>query len=159
MGHRGEARRFHEELRGDRMIGAKVNVVSGWGAEFAKHVNEQTKTALEEASRLGAQVASQASEPRHRTGKMAKMELLEVRGTPSGWTGGFRSEAFYAGFQSRGTRGNRRGKVSAATLRRRASASGQARGGGLGGGITPLGFLEKGRTAARKDLIDRLNRL
>jgi hypothetical protein len=62
---------------------------------------------------------------------MAEMEILPVRGTPTGWSGGFRSKAWYAGFQSRGTKS----------------------------GITPLKFLEKGRTEARKSLIARLNRL
>ena len=143
------------------MISAKVNVVSGWGAKFAKEVNAQAKVAVERSSKVGAEIASQASLPRRRTGRMAKMDVLEVQGTPTGWAGGFKSEAFYAGFQSRGTLGSRRGKVSAATLRRRASASGQARAARTSGsgGISPLGFLEKGRTAARKDLIERLNRI
>lgn len=113
------------------MIGAKVNVVGNWGAEFAKHVNAKVADAVADASEDGAKVASAASQARRRTGHMAEMEILPVRGTPSGWTGGFRSKAWYAGFQSRGTKR----------------------------GITPLKFLEKGRTEARKSLIARLNRL
>ncbi len=113
------------------MIGAKVNVVSGWGDEFAKRVNRATRDAVQDAVEVGAREASAGAQTRRRTGKMAQMEVLDVRGTPTGWQAGFKSRAFYAGFQSRGTKR----------------------------GITPLKFLEQGRSAARKNLIDRLNRL
>ncbi|MBA2642654.1 MAG: hypothetical protein H0U82_07000 [Actinobacteria bacterium] len=113
------------------MISAKVNVVGNWGEDFAKRVNVRVKDELAEATEEGARVASAAASSRRRTGRMAEMEVLPVKGTPTGWTGGFKSRAWYAGFQSRGT----------------------------SGGITPLGFLEKGRTEARKSLIARLNRL
>ncbi len=113
------------------MIGAKVNVVGGWGDEFAKRVNRATRDAVQDAVEVGAREASAAAQSRTRTGKMAQMEVLDVRGTPTGWQAGFKSRAFYADWQSRGTKR----------------------------GITPLGFLEKGRSAAHKNLIDRLNRL
>jgi hypothetical protein len=113
------------------VIGAKVNVVGGWGEELARRVNRQVPLEVFKASEEGARVASEAARPRRRTGLMEQMQVLPVKGTPTGWTGGFKSRAWYAGMQSRGT------------VR----------------GITPLGFLEKGRTEARKDLIARLNRL
>ena len=161
MGHRDAAPGLYEELRGDCMISARVNVVEHWGEKFALRVNAEVGVALTAAAEVGAHVASEASMSRKRTGRMAKMDVLETVGTPIGWAGGFRSEAFYAGFQSDGTLGSRRRKVSAATERRRASASGQARAtrSGSNRGIKPLGFLEKGRTAAKLELLERLNRL
>jgi len=120
-----------EEPGGDRVIGARVNVVGNWGDEFARRVNRVTRDAVQDAVEVGAREASAAAQSRRRTGKMAQMEVLAVRGTPTGWQAGFRSEAWYAGFQSRGTKR----------------------------GITPLKFLEQGRSAARKHLISRLNRL
>jgi len=141
------------------MISANVNVVGGWGQDFARRVNRQVRIAVEQASEDGARVAGAAA-PR-RTGRMATMETLPVKPTPTGWSGGFFSRAFYAGWQSTGTLGSRSRKVKAATLRRRQSASGQARLARVGSsrGIKGSGFLEKGGTAARKSLIERLNRL
>ncbi len=143
------------------MIGARVNVVGRWGEEFARKANAQARLATQQAVEVGADVASAGAQARRRTGKMAEMEIIPVRGTPTGWTAGFRSKGWYAGFQSRGTLGSRRGKVKESTLRRRESVSGQARFAKVAGsgGITPLGFLERGRSAARKHLVDRLNRL
>ena len=113
------------------MIGAKINVAGSWGAEFAKRVNAQVRDAVADAAETGAEVASQAAAARRRTGRMQEMEVLPVKGTHDGWEGGFRSRAFYARFQSGGTKG----------------------------GITPLHFFEKGRAAARKSLRERLSRL
>lgn len=143
------------------MISAKVNVVQGFGAEFSRRVNAQVRDALADASKRGAETASRASEPRRRTGRMAEIEPVPVRGTPTGWEAGFSSKAFYARFQSEGTLGSRRRRAKASTLRRRQSASGQARLAKLGssGGIPALGFLEKGRSEARKYLLERLRHL
>lgn len=139
------------------MISARVDLVSGWGERMARELERQARDAIRPACEEGARVASQASAPRRRTGLMAQMEVLPTVATPRGYAGGFRSKAYYAGFQSRGTRGLRRGRLSAATLRRRASASGRARSGG--GAISPLGFLERGAAAARRALLARLNRI
>lgn len=143
------------------MIQAKVDVGKTWGPEFARRVNAQVRDALADASKVGADVASQASQSRRRTGRMAEIEAVPVRPTVSGWEAGFDSKAFYARFQSEGTLGSRRKRVKASTTRRRQSASGQARLARLGGsgGVAPLGFLEKGRAAARKYLIERCRRL
>jgi hypothetical protein len=142
------------------VIGARVDVRTGWGAELAKEINLKVKDAVGDASKVGAEVAASAV-TRRRTGKMAHIEPVEVLGTPDGWEGGFKSEAFYSGFESRGTLGSRKRSVRASTLRRRQSASGSARLSSLGGskGITPLGHEEKGLAAAKKALVDRLNHL
>lgn len=113
------------------MIGAKVDVRKRWGYELARRINAGAERAVREASEEGARVASSASSSRRRTGRMAAMDVLDVVGTGDGWEGGFRSSAFYAPFQSKGTKT----------------------------GITPLRFLEKGRTEARNELVERLNRL
>lgn len=143
------------------MISARISLERGWGDAMARRIEQQAREAMAPACKEGADVASKASLSRRRTGRMAEMEVLPTVPTPRGYSAGFRSKAWYAGFQSTGTGGSRSRKVKASTLRRRQSASGQARAARFGGnrGITPLGFLEKGRTAARKALIDRLNRL
>lgn len=98
---------------------------------MARRIEAQVPRLLAEATEDGADVASKASLSRRRTGRMSEMETLPVQPTPRGFAGGFRSKAWYAKFQSKGTRT----------------------------GIAPLDFLEKGRTAARKSLVARLNRL
>lgn len=142
------------------MIGAKIDVRTGWGAEFAKEVNERVRVAVTEASEHGADVASDIAQRRRRTGRMAKINAVSTRGTPTGWEGGFKSEAFYSGFQSRGTNAARK-RVSAATLRRRQSASGQARQARVAGaaGVKPLHHEEAGLKAAKKRLRELLNRI
>ncbi len=142
------------------MIGARVDVRKGWGAELAKEINLKVKDAVGDASKVGAEVASSAV-TRRRTGKMANIKPVEVIGTPDGWEGGFKSEQFYSGFQSRGTLGLRKKALTASTKRRRESTSGQERLAKVSGhrGIKPLGHEEKGLAAAKKALVDRLNHL
>lgn len=141
------------------MIGARIDV-RRWGPELAKQINAEVGPMVVAASKVGADVAAQAV-TRRRTGRMAHIEPVATRGTPDGWEGGFKSEAFYSGFQSRGTLASRKRALKASTKRRRESASGQARLANLGGsgGIRPLGHEEKGLAAAKKDLIQRINRL
>lgn len=143
------------------MIGARVDVRTGWGAEFARRVNAEVARAVAQASVVGAEAASQVASQRRRTGRMSRIEPVPVKGTPTGWAGGFKSEAFYSGFQSQGTLGSRRRKVKQSTVRRRQSVSGQARFAKVAGskGVAPLRHEEIGRTAGRKELkrlIDQL---
>lgn len=111
------------------MVSAKVEV-RRWGPEFAKRINDEVRDALGPASEVGAKVASEAV-TRRRTGRMANIEAVPVKGTSEGWQAGFKSEAFYSHMQSRGTKK----------------------------GITPLGHEEKGLKAAKADLIARINAL
>lgn len=143
------------------MIRATVDVRTGWGAELAKRVNHRVAADLADASAHGAKVAASAAQARRRTGEMANIRPVAVRGTPTGWEAGFRSEAWYSGFQSRGTLGSRTRKVKASTERRRQSASGQARLAKLGAstGITPLRHEETGLREAKKRLVQLLNRI
>lgn len=92
---------------------------------------------------------------------MDDIEPVGVVGTPDGWEGGFRSAAFYSGFQSRGTLGSRSRAVRKSTEQRRASRSGQARYAKVSGhhGISPLRHEEKGLAAARKRLIELISRM
>lgn len=113
------------------MIGARVDVRTGWGAEIAREINVQVRDAVGDASEVGAEVAATEAAARRRTGKMQDVEPVPVVGTPDGWAGGFRSKAFYSGMQSRGTRR----------------------------GVKPLRHEEKGLAAAKRSLVDRLNRL
>lgn len=142
------------------MISARIDLVSGWGEKMARKLEQRARDAVRPAAEEGAKIASAASASRRRTGRMAQMEILPTTTTPRGFAGGFRSKAWYAGFQSRGTGGSRKARVKASTLQRRRSASGQTRQVRYGAnrGITPLGFLEKGRAAMRKSLIENLER-
>lgn len=146
------------------MIGARVNVVEGWGAELAHEINADVRGAVAQASEVGAKVAAEAAGARHRqdgSGWMKDIKPVETIGTDVGWEGGFKSKAFWSGFQSRGTLGSRKRRVKAATLRRRQTASGQARLAKVAGskGVTPLRHEEKGLAAAKAHLLDSLNRL
>jgi len=143
------------------VVGATVNVVSGWGEQFAREINAEVRDAVKDSSRVAAQEAASVAAGRRRTGKMAQMEPVDVRGTPTGWEGGFRSQAWYSGFQSRGTLKSRKRALKVSTLRRRSSASGQDRFAKVSGsgGIRPLGHEEKGLAVGKKHLVARLNAL
>jgi hypothetical protein len=143
------------------VIGAKVDVRSGWGEELAREVNMRVRGMVEAASETGADEAAAAAGARRRTGRMANIDKVPVVGTPDGWEGGFRSKAWYSGFQSRGTLGSRKRSVKSSTARRRQSLSGQARFAKVAGsrGISPLGHEETGLRAAKKHLVELLNRL
>lgn len=113
------------------MISARINVERGWGDAMARRLERQIPGLIQQATEDGAEVARAAAQSRRRTGRMAEMEVFPVQATPRGYVGGFRSKAWYAKFQNKGT----------------------------SRGITALGFLEKGRTAMRKSFTERLNRL
>lgn len=116
------------------MIGATVDVRRGWSTDIAKRVNRLIPPKLERASERGADVAAAKSQSRKETGLMATMEVLDVEPTGDGWVGGFRSLAWYARLHSKGYT--------------------------TGGTTVPaLRFLEAGRTVARRELVDELNRL
>lgn len=162
MGCGSAAHRIREEHRGlVCMISARIDLERGWGDKMARAIEQHARAAIAPAAEDGAKVASDASRSRRRTGRMAEMDVLPVIPTQRGYSGGFRSRAWYAGFQSFGTGGSRKRKVKASTLHRRQSASGQARAARFTGnpGIAPLHFLEKGRAAMRKSLVSRLNQL
>lgn len=145
------------------MIGARIDVRKGWSADIARTINLQVAEAVADASRVGAQVAASAAGARRRSGDMAEIKPVDVRGTADGWEGGFRSKAWYSGFQSRGTLGSRGRALKASTKRRRESESGQERLGralrGGNRGISPLRHEEKGLAAAKRALLDRIDRL
>lgn len=112
------------------MISARVSLETGWGQAMARRIESRVPALMREAAEDGAQVASDASRSRSRTGRMATMDVLPVARVPRGYTGGFRSRAWYARIQSSGSRK-----------------------------IRGLGFLEKGAAAMRRSLVARLNRL
>lgn len=143
------------------MISANVEVVRGWGEDFARRVNAQVALELAAASREGAEVAAKMAAKRRRTGGMELFVVMRVEGTPTGWVGGFQSQAFYSGFQSRGTLASRKRKLKASTVARRSSRSGKARYAKVAGssGIKPLRHEEAGLAAAKKSLVARLNRI
>jgi hypothetical protein len=143
------------------VISASIDVGRDWGRELAAQINADVRDAVVASAEEGAQLAASIASSRSKTGHMAAIEQLPVRGTPDGWAGGFRSPAYYAHFQSAGTLGSRRRKLKASTLRRRESASGAARFAKVSGGagITPLKFLEAGAAVAKSRLRERVARI
>lgn len=143
------------------MIQSRVDVRAGFGDEISRKINARVKVDVAVASEHGAKVASDIASTRSRSGRMSRIDPVPVKGTPDGWTGGFKSSAFYSGMQSRGTLGARTRKVKAQTEARRSSASGAARYAKVSGrsGIKPLRHEERGLLAAKRMLVDRLNRI
>lgn len=111
---------------------------------------------LNAAAEVGAEEARRVASARSDSGLMASFKPIKARGTADGYASGFANDedAWYDRFQNDGTLGSRTRQVKASTVRRRQSASGQARYAKVSGraGIQPLRFLEAGR----KKAVDRL---
>lgn len=113
-------------------------------------VNNMAKQAVAEGAVAGARAASAAAAARSKSGHMAAITVDPVVGAADGWESGFVSHAYYAWFQSFGTLGSRTRKL------KRSSATKRTREAGTG--IKPLRFLDIGRRAGRKAMLERLNR-
>ena len=140
------------------MIRARVDVSTDFGS-ITDAVNQLARRAVTEGAQEGARTAAQVASARRKTGLMATMEVLPVRGSPDGWEASFRSRAPYRIFQDLGTLQARSSKLTAATLTRRSSPSGQARQTKVAGrgGITPLRFYSAGRRAGRAAMLKVIN--
>jgi len=136
------------------MIKARVDVSTDFG-RITREVNDLAKRAVTSGARVGAQTASEVASERSHTGTLAHMDVLPVRGSPDGWEASFRSRAYYRLFQDLGTLENRGTRLSAATVARRSSPSGQARQAKVAGraGIEPLFFYRAGRRAGRAAML------
>jgi hypothetical protein len=106
--------------------------------------------ALKEAAEDGARVSRTIARSRVETGAMADIKVAPPRRDVKGWNVIFFSPAYYAWFQEKGTLGNRRGRLKQPGRSSRDRSPGT--------GIEPLNFLAKGRTAARKSLMEHLRR-
>jgi hypothetical protein len=136
-----------------------VDITTDFG-QITAGVNTLARRAVQAGAQAGAQVAAGVASQRRDTGLMAQMEVLPVHGSPDGWEASFRSRAPWRIFQDLGTYQNRSTKLSAATLARRSSPSGQARAArGAGNpGVEPLHFYRAGRRAGRRAMLDVINR-
>ncbi len=107
--------------------------------------------ALRNAAQAGAETSRAAAAQRSRSGTMADMRVLPVlpdrRGASRGYTGAFRTSAYYAKFHEHGTLGSRKKALKRPGSRTR-----------TGQGIKPLRFLAKGRATARGRLLIELKR-
>jgi hypothetical protein len=106
--------------------------------------------ALNAAAKDGAEVARGIASERSRTGAMANVKMVPARRSTRGWDALIISPPFYAWFHEHGTLGNRRRKLKQPGRARRDRRPGT--------GIRPLRFLGRGRTAARRSLLDYLQR-
>lgn len=140
-------------------VRSRVDVTMRFGA-ITEAVDDLAKQAVTAGAHEGARVASSIARTRQDTGTMAQMEVLGVRGSPDGWEASFRSRAWWRLYQDLGTLQGRSTKLSAATLARRSSPSGQARQAKVAGrpGIEPLHFYRAGRRAGRKKMMEVVER-
>jgi len=115
--------------------------------EVTDDVDRLAQRAVHAAAEAGARVASEIAAERSQSGTMAEMEVIGTHGYEAGWQAGFKSRAWYAWFQDRGTLGRRRPA---------AKRPGRIRTHEPGTGIEPLRFFEKGRAAGRRALRERI---
>ena len=140
------------------MIRSRVDISTDFG-QITDAVNALARRAVQAGAAEGARVAGGIAATRRETGLMAQMQVLPVRGSPDGWEASFRSRAWWRLFQDLGTLQQRSTKLSAATLARRSSPSGQERLARAAGnpGIEPLHFYRAGRRAGRRRMMDVIN--
>lgn len=117
---------------------------------ITREINELAKQAVAAGAQAGAQVASAIAAQRSDTGAMAGMRVSSADGTPDGWRASFVSPVFYAWFQNYGTLGNRRKRLKQAPRTDRTRAPGT--------GIKPLRFLDAGRAAGRRAMLEHISR-
>lgn len=120
-----------------------VKVVNNF-PRVTRDYDRAVERAVATATRIGAAVASAEARQRTETGQMADIQVGTVRKGRRGWNGIFTSMPHYAIFHEFGTLAKRRKKLRQPS--RRTASPGT-------GGIKPLRFMGKGRTAARKALL------
>lgn len=128
------------------MIKAEIKVFDQF-PEITAEVDRLAQAGVRAAAEAGAKVAASIASERSASGEMANMEIVAAHGYEAGFQAGFRSRAWYAWFQDRGTLGRRRPKPK---------QPGHLRTHEPGTGIEPLRFFEKGRAAGRKALRQRI---
>lgn len=129
------------------LLRTRVDVVSNFGA-INDRVNEIGRRAVQAGAEAGAQTAASIASQRSKSGRMAAIQVLPARGTPDGWEASFQSPVVHAWFQNYGTLGSRRKALKQPPRGNRTRAPGT--------GIEPLGFLDAGRRAGRKAMMDVL---
>lgn len=131
------------------LVSCTVDVTDDFGRVTAA-VNDLARRAVEAAAREGAAVAASVAAERSKSGRMAGIRPDNAIGTPDGWRSSFVSPVHYAWFQNYGTLGNRRKRLKQPPRTERTRAEGT--------GIEPLRFLEAGRRAGRKALLETIAR-
>jgi hypothetical protein len=140
---------------------SSIKVNNGF-PELRRKIHEgAVPAALTQAVREGASVSRQIASERKDTGAMSDIKYGKARRDGGkGWNAVIFSKPHYAWFHELGTLGSRKRKLNKRTVARRSSASGQARLAKVAGseGIQPLNFLGKGRSVARRRLVELLKR-
>ncbi len=131
-------------------ITSTVKIDNRFGA-LERGYDRTIASALQHAAAVGAEVSRSAAQARSESGEMSHIRTTGVRPDRRGLTRGydiaFYSPAFYAQFQELGTLSARKKKLKQPSRNLRS-----------GGGIKPLRFMAKGRTAARRALLLELQR-
>lgn len=129
--------------------------------EYTHEVERAIDTALVEAAQVVQEAARGASSPQDYNigGIQAKTQAeLRARPSPHGSEVWVVNRDFRAVWFEKGTYLSRQGKVSAQTMRRRASGTGQQRLNRWGSnqGVLPQKFMRRGLTAGARILMDRI---
>ncbi len=125
-------------------ISSRVDVTNNFPV-ISREVSALAKRAVHAAALEGAAHASQIASARSESGAMAGMRVSSPTGGTSGWEAAFLAPVYYAWFQNWGTRGNRTRPLKQPG---RSVLSREP-----GTGITPLYFLDQGRTHGRKVML------
>lgn len=131
-------------------ISARVHVEDHF-PRITEEVRRLARDAAEEGAKVGAAAAAAIAAQRSATGQMAaiRVEAATPRET-TGWVAAFVSPVYYAWFQNFGTLGNRSRRLKRQPTGNRSREAGT--------GIRPLHFLEAGRRAGRKAMLEKLDR-
>ena len=129
------------------LVKTTVDVYSNFG-QLIRQLDDLARDAVAIAAREGGAVAAQVASSRSKTGSMADIRVSSPTRTPDGWQASFISPVKHAWFQNYGTLGNRRKALKQAPRTNRTRAPGT--------GVEPLGFLDAGRRAGRRALLNHI---
>ena len=130
-------------------INTRVDVTNNFAA-ITRQVTDLARDAVAIGAREGGKVASAAAASRSKTGAMANIRVSSPSTTPDGYEASFISPVFHAWLQNYGTLGNRRKPLKQSPRTNRTREPGT--------GVKPLRFLDAGRTAGRKAMLDHIAR-
>lgn len=131
------------------LLKTRVDVTSHFD-RLTRDLDDLARQAVTVAAREGAQVASRVASQRSKSGRMAGMHVSSAQRTPDGWRASFISPVAYAWFQNFGTLGNRRKRLKQAPRTERTRAPDT--------GIAPLRFLDAGRSAGRRAMLEHFRK-
>ena len=129
------------------LVKTRVDVFNNF-RQISREIDELAREAVFVGAREGATVAASVASTRSKSGAMANMRVSSASRTPDGWEASFTSPVHYAWFQNYGTLGNRRKPL------KQNPRTGRTRDPGTG--VEPLRFLDAGRAAGRRAMLEHI---